>query len=196
MKSAPVTTKKIELHFYRCESNSKFSMQTLAATSRDASRSFGCRGCEQKLVCSGPVPREDKSESKPAKKNTKEKKNMEKPKKEKAFGSFKEAMEAIAKKSGEERAQPEPVKDEPSFRLPPGINAETDAIIRQELAALASYPASRVPRPTIAPQLIEAYGGEMRAIREKGHSWRKIARVFRAHRLKIGERSLKVRLER
>ena len=76
----------------------------------------------------------------------------------------------------------------------PGLTAEADAEIRQALRDLAREPA-RLQRETIAPQLVTAYGKDIQSVREQKHGWQKIARVFRAHGLKIGEKSLKARLE-
>jgi hypothetical protein len=83
-----------------------------------------------------------------------------------------------------------------SPKLPdiPGLTAEADAEIRRALHELAKIQA-RVPKPSIAPQLVAAYGVDMRAVREKKHGWQKIAKVFRAHGLRVGEKSLKARIE-
>jgi hypothetical protein len=83
---------------------------------------------------------------------------------------------------------------EPVVSLPPGISAEADAAIRLALRTLASTP-MRKTGSTIAPKLIEAYGDALRAVRAQNHGWQKIAKVFRAQGLHVGEKSLQARLE-
>jgi hypothetical protein len=82
----------------------------------------------------------------------------------------------------------------PVLSLPPGISAEADAAIRLALRTLASTP-MRKTGPTIAPKLIEVYGDVLRAVRAQNHGWQKIAKVFRAQGLHVGEKSLKVGFE-
>jgi hypothetical protein len=76
----------------------------------------------------------------------------------------------------------------------PGLTAEADAEIRQALREMAKVQARIVPQ-SIAPQLAAAYGEDIQAVREQKHGWQKIARIFRAHGLRIGEKSLKARVE-
>jgi hypothetical protein len=75
----------------------------------------------------------------------------------------------------------------------PGLTAEADAEIRRIFHELAQVPA-RIPK-SIAPQLVAAYGRDIRAVRVQRHGWGKIAKVFRTHGLHIGEGSLRARIE-
>jgi hypothetical protein len=93
----------------------------------------------------------------------------------------------ISEKSIAAQEAPKPV-------VPSGISAEADAAIRLALRTLASMP-MRKAGPTIAPKLVEAYGELIREVRLQHHGWRKVARVFRAQGLHVGEKSLQVRLE-
>jgi hypothetical protein len=75
-----------------------------------------------------------------------------------------------------------------------GLTPEADAEIRRILQELSRVPA-RTPAPTIAPQLVTAYGQEIQAARKQKHGWQKIAKIFRAHGLRIGEKTLKTSIE-
>jgi hypothetical protein len=95
-----------------------------------------------------------------------------------------------------ERDEPELKKKPgrpPKATLPPGIDAETDALIRKDLARLADTP--RPSWPSIASELVQAYGDGIRSARTGNHGWQKIAKVFRSHGLHVGEKSLQARIE-
>jgi hypothetical protein len=76
----------------------------------------------------------------------------------------------------------------------PGLTPEADAAIRLALRTLADTPGYK-RGSTIAPQLLAAYGEDLRAVRKQHHGWQRIARVFRAQGLHIAERTLKAGLE-
>jgi hypothetical protein len=167
-------------------------------------KSLGCLGCKE-IGCGGPVTLEEtmrkneKEEKKmeqqsrelPKKKTGRPKKQTITPEDAQAVG---EAFEAMAIQEGEAVTPEEQILLETGLHLPPGINAETDAAIRFELDEMAKLTMRR-PRPTIAPQLVATYGDKLRAVRERGHGWRKIAKVFRRNGLHIGENSLRANIE-
>jgi hypothetical protein len=83
---------------------------------------------------------------------------------------------------------------ESTRKHPIGLDPKVDTAIREALRTLANTP-MRKTAPTVAPQLIEAYGDEMRAVRKQRHGWKKIVEIFRAHGIHVGEKLLKAGLE-
>jgi hypothetical protein len=105
-----------------------------------------------------------------------------------------EGTPAKKQKRPENKPVPNPVSE---AALPdiPELTAEADAKIREALRLLANTP-GRKTGPTIAPKLIKVYGEGLRAARKQRHGWQKLAKIFRAHGLHVGEKSLQTRLEK
>jgi hypothetical protein len=193
-----ITQEKLKINIYRCGFDLEHPMQTLGATVAEARRSFGCRECGKNFVCQGPVLLEDKSESKPAKKKTKEDKNMGRPKDEKEFGSLGEAVKAITEKSGEAMemllttaTSSEKISTKPPVQSHSRIDAKTDSAIRKDILQLSQAVANPQSR-SIAPMIVEVFGDEIKTARSAGHGWDSISKIFRKHGLRIGKKSLRV----
>jgi hypothetical protein len=164
-------------NIYHCGTGGDHPPQTLAATLTEARKSLGCTRCEA-TGCHGPVlweePKKQKNETAVAP----------------VFAPNTD-IQAFVKGFNEMSVPKAPVPKLRGSNL--DIDEETDAAIRRDLGEMASVAARR---GTIAPQLVAIYGNEMRAVREKGHGWRKIAKIYRKYGLRIGENSLKIRIER
>jgi hypothetical protein len=103
--------------------------------------------------------------------------------------------EAVAETTPEEKfsvpiAEIVAAVEEPAQVRSLKLDPKVDTAIREALRTLAATP-GRGTRVSIAPQLIEAYGDELRAARKQNHSWHTVARIFRAHGIHIGENALK-----
>lgn len=73
------------------------------------------------------------------------------------------------------------------------IGIETREAIRKDLLELAQTPSLR--RRSIAPALAKIFDEEIKAARERGHSWSAILRIMQKHGLRVSREGLKTCFE-